>query len=92
MTGTTYEGKDENVIQAMKQREEKLRVWPSASVPCPQEKQAQAVAEQIIREKEKEEMQEERAKIHSKIGAQLDEWANDAGGERKPIRTLLCTV
>ncbi|KAK8801922.1 hypothetical protein WA158_006317 [Blastocystis sp. Blastoise] len=81
MTGTNYEGKSDYVVKAMKEREEKLR-----------EAQIQAIAEKKEREVEEEKNQEERYIAHQELGKKLDTWANDQGGERKNIRTLLCTM
>lgn len=81
LTATSYEGKSETVVAAMKLREEQLR-----------ERQIKALMEKKEREIASEVKEEERDAAKTKFGKQLDMWAYDMGGERKNIRTLLSTV
>lgn len=81
LTATSYEGKSETVIKAMKERENQLR-----------EKQIKALMEKKEREIAAVVHEEERDKAKQKYGPLLDSWSTDAGGEKKNIRTLLTTV
>ena len=81
LTATSYEGKSETVVAAMKAREEQLR-----------ERQIKALMEKKEREIASEVKEEERDAAKAKYGKQLNAWAYDMGGQRKNIRTLLSTV
>lgn len=81
LTATSYEGKSDTVVAAMKAREEQLR-----------ERQIKALMEKKEREIANEVKEEERDAAKAKYGKQLDAWAYDMGGERKNIRTLLSTM
>ncbi|KAK8807519.1 hypothetical protein WA171_000474 [Blastocystis sp. BT1] len=81
LTATSYEGKSETVVAAMKAREEQLR-----------ERQIKALMEKKEREIASEVKEEERDAAKAKYGKQLNAWAYDMGGERKNIRTLLSTM
>ena len=80
-TGTSYKGKSESVVAAMKEREKQLY-----------DKQVKAVMEKRERDIEKEVKEAERDDAKKKYGPMLDKWAYDLGGAKKNIRTLLTTV
>ena len=81
LTATSYEGKSENVIKAMKERENQLR-----------EKQIKALMEKKEREMTAVANEEEKEKAKQKYDAVLNEWSLDVSGEKNNIRTLLTTV
>ena len=81
LTGTSYEGKSETVVAAMKARERELR-----------EKQIKALLVKKEQEAEKEVREQQRQEAKSRYEERLNEWATEKGGEKKNIRTLLTTV